>query len=62
MYKVTFANIVRYEKMYNGAGEFTGFNYEKMLEPPSIVFADVDEYRSWYRNPNNRDHFSRRFL
>ena len=62
MYRVTFANIVRYEKTFDDAGEFAGFNYEKMLEPPSITFADVDEYRSWRANPNNRRRFVRSFL
>mgnify|MGYP001171697322 CR=1 FL=1 len=54
MYKVVFTNIVRYEKMFDDAGEFVGYDYGTMLEPPTMTFADIDEYRNWARNSNNR--------
>jgi hypothetical protein len=54
MYRVTFANIVRYEKLFDATGEFSGYNYDNMLEPITIAFDTVDDYRNWSRNPNNR--------
>lgn len=54
MFRVVFTNIVRYEKIYDGTGVFVGYDYNTMLEPPSMTFADIDEYRNWARNSNNR--------
>ena len=57
MYKVVFTDIVRYEKMFDDTGVFTGYDYDTMLEPPTMTFADIDEYRNWSRNSNNRKRF-----
>ena len=61
MFRVVFSNIVRYEKMWDSAGEFIGYDYDTMLEPPSMTFSDIDEYRSWSRNPNNRRQLLRKW-